>query len=60
MPKPDEFETKPDDSLTLTAIELVDAAYDLVCAYVPSSPAQIQWKERWLRNAKALGAGPDY
>jgi len=42
-----------------TPVELVDAVYELVFAYKPESPAQEQWKRRWLLNAKRYGAGFD-
>ena len=43
----------------LTPVELVDAVYEMVFSYKPESPAQEQWKRRWLLNAKRYGAGLD-
>jgi hypothetical protein len=42
-----------------TPVELVDAVYELVLCYKPSSPAQEAWKQKWLWNAKRHGAGID-
>jgi hypothetical protein len=43
----------------LTPVELVDSVYELVFSLKPESPAQAQWKQRWLTNAKRYGAGFD-
>jgi hypothetical protein len=42
------------DSKT-AALELIDAAYDLIEIYKPQSPAQEAWKKAWLKKANELG-----
>jgi hypothetical protein len=42
-----------------TLLELVDAAYEIVELYNPSSPAQEAWRLNWLEKARKAGAGPD-
>lgn len=39
-------------------LEMVDAVYDLVCIFEPESEAQRSWKQTWLKQARAFGAGP--
>lgn len=33
---------------------LVDAAFEIVELYKPSSPSQVQWKKDWLSKARKL------
>ena len=35
---------------------LIDAVYDLVYIFKPSSPAQEEWKKKWLETARKYGA----
>jgi hypothetical protein len=51
--------TSPCTCCELTPVELVDAVYEMVFACKPESPAQEEWKRRWLINAKRHGAGFD-
>lgn len=42
------------------AIELIDAAYELVEIYKPEGAYNTQWRQAWLAKARELGAGPDW
>lgn len=44
----------------VAAIELLDAAYDVVELYSPTSPYGIAWRASWLKKAKELGAHPSW
>jgi len=39
---------------------LLDGCYDLIFIWKAESPAQKEWKERWLRLAKKHGASLDW
>lgn len=38
---------------------LIDGVYDIVFIYKAESPAQIKWREDWLKNARKFGASLD-
>ena len=38
------------------AQSLIDGAYDIIELWKAESPAQIEWKKRWLENARKHGA----
>ena len=42
------------------ALELVDAAYDLVELYKPESPYNKLWRDSWLKKSKELGITPSW
>lgn len=42
------------------ALELVDAACDLIELYKPESPYNKLWRESWLKKAKELGITPSW
>lgn len=37
-------------------LSLVDGCYEIIEIYKPQSPAQVEWKKRWLEKARKLGA----
>lgn len=39
-------------------LRLIDGAYEIVELYKPQSPAQEEWRKRWLEDARSLGAVP--
>jgi len=41
------------------AIAVVDGAWEVVELFQPKSPAQEEWKRKWLRLAREVGAGPE-
>lgn len=59
---PNASEEKRADCLVMTtvleelehAMSLVDGAYDVVELHQPETPAQVEWKARWLEQARKL------
>lgn len=43
-------------SKEMELLELVDGCFEIIEIWKPQSPAQKEWKERWLEKARKLGA----